>query len=800
MPTRRVAFGVWLLLVIVAAAVVARTPLRTDMAAFLPRSASLAQQVLTEQVSNGAASHLILLAIDGAPPNTLAASSEALAARLRSNEAFVDVANGDDKSFAGTRDFVWRNRYLLSADVAADRFTVAGLHAALAHDLGLLGSDLGAFIQLSLPSDPTGELLTLLHQLGGANGPHSRDGVWFSADDHRALLLIHTRSAGFDIDAQQRALAQIHDAFEEVGRAVPGAGTARLSESGPGVFAVRTRDTTERDATRLSLLAVAVAASLLAFAYRSPRVLLLGLLPVASGALAAVAAVSLGFGFIHGVTVGFGVTLIGESVDYAIYLFTQTARGDSARDTLARIWPTLRLGALTSIVGFSAMLFSGFTGFAQLGLFSIVGLAVAAGVTRFVLPHLVPSAFFATGAGILARPLLAFIRHRRPLRLVIAFIALAAVVALVSHRGGFWDEDLSDVSPIPAADQVLDQALRHDLGVPDLRYFAVFRTDGEQQALEESEALAATLRQLVAQQQLGGFDVPSQVLPADKTQRQRQAALPDAETLHARFEQARVGLPFRPDAFDPFFRDVAAARTAPLLTSASLPTALKLRLNSMLVRSGDHWNVIAPLHAVTDPAAVAAAIAAARLPGVSFVDLNHESDRLLQTFQNEAVLLASIGSLAILALLLVGLRSPARVIAVAAPLAASVIVTAALLTLDGGKVSIFEVVGFLLIVAVGSNYCLFFERTEDDAAMQGRSVASIVLANLCTVSAYGLLSLSRIPVLHDIGVTVAIGTFLSLFFAAALSTRRVAAQSATAGVLNGDALARGNERDHLSPP
>jgi predicted exporter len=32
------------------------------------------------------------------------------------------------------------------------------------------------------------------------------------------------------------------------------------------------------------------------------------------------------------------------------------------------------------------------------------------------------------------------------------------------------------------------------------------------------------------------------------------------------------------------------------------------------------------------------------------------------------------------------------------------------------------------------------------------------------------MSFSRIPVLHDIGMTVAIGTFLSLFFGAALST------------------------------
>jgi predicted exporter len=787
MPHRRLTFGVWLVLLLACIVIISRTQFRTDMGAFLPRSAPMAQQVLTEQVNSGAASHLVLLAINGAPAPVLAALSEDMATRLRQQPEFIDVMNGDDQSFAGAQDFVWRNRYLLSADVTPDRFTVVGLHAALVNDLGLLGSDLGAMIQQSLSSDPTGEVITLLAQLDDAKGPYSRDNVWFSTDGTRALLLVHTRSPGFDIDAQQQALTLVGNDFDRARSAVPGAETARLQTSGPGVFAIRTRDTTKRDVTRLSLLAMAGAVSLLTFAYRSPRVLLLGILPVASGAIAAVAAVSLAFGFVHGVTLGFGVTLIGESLDYAIYLFTQTARGDSARDTLARIWPTLRLGMLTSVVGFSAMLFSNFVGFAQLGLFSIVGLIVASGVTRFVLPHLVPRNFFAAGAQPISRPLRAVIRHRRRLRWLVAVGVIAGGVALVSHPGGLWDENLSDLSPIPAADQALDQTLRHDLGVPDIRFFAVFKANDEQQALEESEALAANLNRLVATRQLGGFDVPSAILPSDQTQRERQAALPDAGTLRVRFDQARAGLSFRSDPFEPFFHDVAVAKTAPLLTAANLPPALALRLDSMLVRSGGGWVVMVPLRDVTDPAGVAKAIAASGLPGLAFVDLSHESDQLLGTFQKEAVLLAATGSLAILALLLVGLRSPARVITVAAPLAASVIMTAALLTLDGGKVSIFMVVGFLLIVAVGSNYCLFFERSEADAQTWQRSIASIMLANLCTVSAYGLMSLSSIPVLHDIGMTVAIGTFLSLVCAAVLSRSGITLHRAMAEGPGGNA-------------
>jgi predicted exporter len=764
------------MLLIACAAIISRTQFRTDMGAFLPQSAPMAQQVLTTQVTSGAASHIILLAITGAPLPVIAAVSEDMAARLRQQPAFIDVMNGDETSFAGVQDFVWRNRYLLSPGVTAGRFAAAGLHAALVSDLGLLGSDFSDVIQQSLPGDPTGEVMTLLPQLNGGKGPQSQDNVWVSPDGKSALLLVHTRAPGFDIDAQQQALTLIGGDFAAARSAVAGAATVRLQSSGPGVFAIHTRDTTKRDVKRLSILASAGALGLLAFAYRSPRVILLGLLPVASGAIAAIAAASLAFGFVHGITLGFGVTLIGESLDYTIYLFTQTARGDSGHDTMARIWPTLRLGALTSVVGFSAMLFSSFTGFAQLGLFSIVGLIVAAGVTRFVLPHLMPDNFYAAGADQISRPLRAVILRRHRLRWLVAAALVAGAVSLISHRGAMWDGNLEDLSPIPAADQALDQTLRHDLGVPDSRFFAVFEAGDEQQALQASEALAANLTRLVGQHELGGFDVPSTILPSDKTQQARQAALPDAATLHASFNQASAGLPFRADSFAPFFHDVDAAKTAPLITAASLPPALELRLDSMLIRRGDGWVVMAPLRGVSDPAGVAEAIAAAGLPGMRFVDLNHESDQLLRTFQREAVVLATTGSLAVLALLLLGLRSPARVIRIAAPLAVAVVVTAAILVTGGGKISIFMVVGFLLIVAVGSNYCLFFERPAPDAATWQRSIASIVLANLCTVSAYGLMSLSGIPVLHDIGKTVAIGTFLSLVCAAMLSTPVIAGQ------------------------
>jgi predicted exporter len=75
----------------------------------------------------------------------------------------------------------------------------------------------------------------------------------------------------------------------------------------------------------------------------------------------------------------------------------------------------------------------------------------------------------------------------------------------------------------------------------------------------------------------------------------------------------------------------------------------------------------------------------------------------------------------------------------------------------------------LLIVAVGSNYALFFDRAADGSEAQ--TLASLLIANASTVIGFGVLAFSRLPVLHAIGITVGPGAVLALLFAALLAAR-----------------------------
>ncbi|MDB5406494.1 MAG: hypothetical protein JWL84_1406 [Rhodospirillales bacterium] len=763
------AVALWLAGLLACALVVMRGEFSTDMSAFLPRSPVPAQQILVEQMRDGVVARMVLVGIAGAPPAQLAALSKATAKALRGAPEFALVANGEPAGLERDQEFLWRNRYLLSPGVVPERFTAAGLRQALENDLQLLGSDAAMLVKRTLPADPTGEILTLADALAGAQHPETRDGVWFAKDGSSAVMLVQTRAAGFDIDAQQHALALIDQAFAAAKQEV-GAPDARLLVSGPPVFAVHARATMQQDATRFSLIATALVAALLLFAYRRPRVVLLALFPVVSGAVAGVAAVSLGFGYVHGITLGFGVTLIGEAVDYAIYLFTQTVPGSPPAATLPRIWPTLRLGMLTSICGFSAMLLSSFTGFAQLGLFTIVGLAVALGVTRLILPLLLPRKFANLTSTVFAPPLLVVIRHARPLRIVVGLLVVLGLLSLALHRGGIWEDEIESMSPISAQDKALDAQLRRNTAAPNVRYLLGIERPDVEAALAASTSVSAVLTDLIGTKELAGFDAPQLTLPSQTTQRARQAALPPPEILRANLATALDGMPFRIETFAPFLADVAAAREQPLLDRASFAgTSLATKLGSLLIQRRGGWMAMLPLRGVVDSSRLAAAVAGAAGPDVIFLDLKGESDRLLETYLHEAIMLSLIGSLVIVALLLVSLRSLRRTATVLAPLAAAVVATAGILAFGAQKLSIFNLFGLLLVVAVGSNYCLFFERRAAVGETRERMIASLVLANLCTVIGFGVLAFSRIPVLHGIGETVAIGALLSLVFAAVLT-------------------------------
>lgn len=763
--TRGAVLAVWVLVLAACGAWLYRgLAVTTDLTAFLPPSTSPAQRVLVAQLRDGVASRLMLIGLEGEAAPSLARTSQELARRLRDSGLFSYVNNGDPAALEKERSILFARRYLLSPAVSAERFSAAGLEAALKESLELLASPAGVLFRQVLPADPTGELRELLRLFAPEGGPEMRHRVWFSRDGARALLVAETRAPGLDVEAQRRAIVVVHDAFS-----ASQPGTARLLLSGPGVIASQMRGQIESEAWWLAALAAALALGTLFAVYLSPGVVVASALPVVSGLVVGITVVGLGFGAVHGITLGFGATLIGEAVDYPSYLFTQAKSGERLEDTLARIGPTLRLAVLTTVFGALAMALSSFEGLAQLGVLTIAGVAAAGLTTRWVLPAVIPPAFIGRKVSGPPFDLSAAAGALRRARWPALALTVAALAVVGWRHDRLWDDDLASLGAVPEAAISLDRTLRGELGAPDPRYLIVVRAADREAALQKSETAAVWLRESVAAGWIAGFDVPSTYLPSRRTQESRRAALPEPGVLAGNLKAALRNLPFRDGLFAPFLEDVARARNGPLLEFDDLAgSAFALRVAALLINTEDGWTVLAPLRGVREPQRLADA---ARQGGYEFLDFKAESARLVGSYRGESLRLIALGLLCIVGLLAWSLRSITRAARVIAPVFAAVILDVALLLLLGKTLSLFHLVALLLVVGIGLNYALFFERPHADTAEHARTQLSLTVCGATTLSAFGCLALSETAVLHTIGVTVTLGCVLSLLLAAVLTGR-----------------------------
>lgn len=783
------ALALWLMGLVLSGVWIARTPFQADLSAFLPRNPDFQQQVLLEQIQSGVPARTLFIGIEGGTATDRAQASRALAAQLRESGLFEQVQNGDWAAWRAVGEWLFAHRYQLSPGVEPTRFTVEGLKGALNETLSVLGTPAGSALKPVLNQDPTGEMQRIAEMLIPAQAPRSEQGVWVGRVHPRALLVASTRATGGDLDAQALAIETVQRSFQAT------AGQARelkLVLSGAPVFAVSSRTQIQQEVKVFAIAGTVLMVALLLLAFGSVRAVLMAFLPVATGVVGGIAAVSLVFGHVHGITLGFGSTLIGESVDYAIYYLIQARQGRAGvpgegwRRWVRDGWPTVRLGLWTSVCGFAALVFSGFPGLAQLGVFSLAGLVCAALTTRYVLPLLMPDG--AQGQG--ARRFLAAgarnLCHTLP-KVRWIWLALSGVVLLVlvwqtiGQSRPLWRGDLKSLNPISPSAQALDAELRADLSASDGGVLVIVQAADEEALLQATESVGTRLGHWVDEGRLAGFEAPTRWLPSLATQSMRLHSIPDEALLRANLAQATRGGPLPADRLEPFVSALGQSRQqAPITYQTLQDSPVAPLVNALMWRRADgRVTALLPLHMA------AQAVSPTQL-SEALVDLGHEGvqvqvlsiqaalDDLYGGYLTQAVWQVMFGGLGVLALMAMWLRSWGRLWRVCVPLAGAVVLTLGLLWCCQVSLGVLHLVGLLLVVAVGSNYALFFDTLAHAPPMTSAddTLASLLLANLTTVVSFGLIAFSSIPVLSALGVVVAPGALLAFVLAASFSPAR----------------------------
>ena len=757
------------------AAILTQVPVRADLSILLPERQSDELALLQRALREGPANRTVMIGLKPATPpagsaaraDKLAAISTAMKRDLQASGLFERVANGqlslDDAALQPFLD----HRYRLNPQLDTDAFSADALGRAfdrLLSELRGLGSPL---IERIMPRDPTLRAFEVARLWRGDSGPRTRNGVWVGRDGDRAVLLARSRRAAFDAGGQAEVLAAIDAALRTV-EAEHGA--VEAVRSGPSVIAVESRNTAESESRRLLIWSLPAVALILLAAFRRASVLVASAVPLAAGFVTGAAAVAAAFGEILAPTLGFGAILIGVGVDYPLHLFAHRRPGEAATASARRIWPALSLGAATTAIGFLPLVLSSFPGVAQLGVFTLAGLLTAAAVTRWLLPWLVHPVPLPRAEELWDRlvPLHAALGRLRGPALLLAAVA-GGWLAL--QGPAVWQDDLRALSPIPEARKQFDQGLRADLAATNPRYLITVDAPDTQTLLRRQEALRPMLQRLRQEGAIAKVDLLARYLPSAERQRARLGALPDAQTLRQRLETVLADRPFSPGTFAPFVADLAAARQAgPLRPSDISAPVLRTRLETLSVETaGGGVRGFGFIEGLRDETRLQAALADVAVPGVRLLDIKRETEALMQGYRDETLRWIALGAVLGLGALALGLRRARPVGQIGASVLVSVALSAALLVALGTPLTLFHLLGLMVVAGLGLDYAIFLRQAvragadEPAAGRDGRR--SVVVCALTSVSVFAVLSTAAIPMLGQLGATVTLGAAVSLLCA-----------------------------------
>jgi predicted exporter len=123
------------------------------------------------------------------------------------------------------------------------------------------------------------------------------------------------------------------------------------------------------------------------------------------------------------------------------------------------------------------------------------------------------------------------------------------------------------------------------------------------------------------------------------------------------------------------------------------------------------------------------------------------------------------------ALLYAGLRDLGLALRVLAPALGAALLCVATLLAAGARLSVVHLVALLLVIGVGLNYALFFNRRPGAEGERALTRLSLVVAGLASLCAALALAAGSTPVLRAIGATIALGTMYAFLLSALLARR-----------------------------
>ena len=726
----------------------------SDISQFMPDNHENEDvQLLLNELQQGSTARLLIVRLSGNNTKVLAEKSNQLKQALEKNNSFSQVHNGQQdinlQQLINTEyNTLFHYRYLLSEN---NSFSQEDLSASFKQRLTELRSGITIF-KSTLAADPQNHFSHFIYKLKERSNNTHNHGVWFDKTKTSALLLVELKLDNFNLDQQQLALENINSIFSQIVKNKK----VNIEVSGTASMAVKTRSAIQSTTKWLSSIALVLMALLFWWSYRSARLFFIAILPLASAVIASLTVTNIIFNQVHGIIIAFGITLLGVCIDYPVHLFSHHEQSQDPTKTILSIWPTLRLGVLTTALAYLAMLGTGFSGLSQLAVFAITGLIVSLLVTRWIVPSWLRINFKKQNHAYLTH--LSKLTFSSKIRTTSGLIVILFSVLVISFNyQSVWSDNIADLSPVPEKAKKLDQELRHSIGAPDVNHVFMVKDKDTEKLLQRTEALVKRLTVLKEDKLVNNIYSVIDFIPSQKTQRGYQQQLPIRSQLEQNLDAASSDLPFKKHFFIPFVNDITASKDLkPIGVEGILKTPLAQYIQQDLFFKDNQWISIVRLSGVSNESALLNWLNSHAEVKSYYLNLRQATSSLMSDYQQTALTRLLLGSL-IIGFILLMVRPVKRMGIILLPVALAVMLSISIQVLLGTQLNLFHILALLLIVGIGLDYSLFFDRSWYSLEDFQHRLHGVFISASSTLITFGILGFSDIPVLSALGQTVTFG-------------------------------------------
>ena len=524
-----------------------------------------------------------------------------------------------------------------------------------------------------------------------------------------------------------------------------------------------------RDTSRAITLVMLSLVPLVLLSFRRPWLGLLSAIPATAGTMLAVFVYSLTGEAIFGVAMGFGGALIGIAVDHglAYVILLDRPGGTEARSVSKDIWAVGSLPLLAAMAALLSLAAINIPLFAQVGIFSALGVGLSAVFAHFFFPLVIPR----IDASKREKPLplervMDWIIERSSGWSVGACVALALVMLFFVRIE--FNVDLASMNTLSKETVEAEQTLQKVWGDMSAKPCLMVRGRTVEDILTQVDRLAMFLNRQRHSSVLGEDPPRSTLLPGPATQERNRKAWRDFWTkerissLENSLKETSAKLGFRANAFEPFVQTLHQSMQRP----SPFPHEFLAAFGVFPEGEKGGWVLVDTLLPGPnyDPLLF---FEQAQQQGFLFFDAHHFSSHLAGELNRSFVgILLIVMVVTVLSLFLAFLDWQLLLLSVA-PVTFSLIATLGTMGLLGHSLSIPSLMLAPLLVGLGLESGVYFVRsyqrfgTAPNPSSDGFRV-TVMVCGLTTLVGFGSLLFAQHSVLRDAGISTFLGIFYSM--------------------------------------